>query len=137
MALGDGVIARFLFQMWEAIAARTSAGAVSPHGASPCSLASMKHGGWVLRVGIPRERARAGKPVQALCSTPGCPAGRGYWKETWSLGVQLLVEFLSRRQEALGLIPSTDEPGLEGHVWNSSTRGCRQEIPKFQLYSEF
>lgn len=32
MAPGDGVIARFLFQMWDATAARTSAGAVGPHG---------------------------------------------------------------------------------------------------------
>lgn len=34
--------------------------------------------------------------------------------DMWSLGMQLLVEILSHRLEALGSIPSTDEPGLGG-----------------------
>lgn len=90
--------------------------------------------GWVE---IPRERARGGKPVQAYALHLDAQQGGGAGRRHVELGMQLLVEILSHRLEALGSIPSTDEPGLGGHVCNSSTRGCRQENPKFQLYSEF
>lgn len=46
---------------------------------------------------------------------PWMPSREGVLEgDMWSLGMQLLVGFLSHRQEALGSIPSTDEPGLEG-----------------------
>lgn len=67
--------------------------------------------GWVE---IPRERARGGKPVQLMLYTWMPSRERVLEGDVWSLGMQLLVEILSHRLEALGSIPSTDEPGLGG-----------------------
>lgn len=139
MAPGDGVIARLLFQMWDATAARASAGAVGPHGGITMQPGFLEawwlgsQGGWR----SPESELGEGSQYKLMLYT-WMPSREGVLEgDMWSLGMQLLVEILSHRLEALGSIPSTDEPGLGGHVCNSSTRGCRQENPKLQLYSEF